>query len=132
MRYVLLIYVSEEVTANMSPEERTELVQGYTAFHGEGYQRGMMTGGAPLQPVSSATTVRIRDGKTMRPFWLAIFVRTSSTCIGLMLLSHLIMLRDNCLNSSLFNLLLYKIFLTSNFIIIFMTIFIATIINVQG
>lgn len=65
MRYVLLIYVSEEITATMPEDERTALVQGYTAFHGEVHQRGMMTGGAPLQPMSSATTVRIRDGKTL-------------------------------------------------------------------
>ena len=28
-------------------------------------QRGLLTGGAPLQPTSTATTVRVRDGKTL-------------------------------------------------------------------
>jgi hypothetical protein len=65
MRYVLLIYVSEEVVANMPQAEREAHFQGYGMFEGEVQQRGIKTGGAPLQPISNSTTVRIRDGQTM-------------------------------------------------------------------
>lgn len=65
MRYVLMIYVSEETTMTMNPEDRKDLVQGYTEFHTDVNQRGIWDGGAPLQPISNSTTVRIRDGKTM-------------------------------------------------------------------
>ena len=65
MRYVLMIYVSEEVTLNMPPDKRKELVQGYTSFHMDVNQQGIWDGGAPLQPVNNSTTVQIRDGETM-------------------------------------------------------------------
>ena len=65
MRYVLLIYVNEEVTATMAPEEREALVKGYGIFHGTVTERGLRDGGAPLQPVSNSTTVRIRNGEQL-------------------------------------------------------------------
>jgi hypothetical protein len=65
MQYVLLIYVSEDVTNSLAGEAQQAYFQGYGAFEGEVQQQGIKTGGQPLQPVSSATTVRIRDGKPM-------------------------------------------------------------------
>ena len=65
MRYVLLIYVSEEVTNTMPEAERAEYFQGYAAFHAAVQDNNMMDGGAPLQPISASTTVRIREGKTI-------------------------------------------------------------------
>lgn len=65
MQYVLLIYVSEEVTNNLSEEERAAYFQNYGAFEGEVQQRGIKTGGQPLQPISTATTVRMRDGESL-------------------------------------------------------------------
>jgi hypothetical protein len=65
MRYVLLIYGSEAVTAGMTQEEQIALMQGHAAFAQEALQRGLLTGGAPLQPTSTATTVRVRNGKTL-------------------------------------------------------------------
>jgi hypothetical protein len=65
MQYVLLIYVSEAVTNGLAPAEQQQYFQGYGAFEGEVQQRGIKTGGQPLQPISSSTTVRIRDDKTM-------------------------------------------------------------------
>ena len=65
MQYVLLIYVGEDVTAGLSSEERATYFQGYAGFEGDVQQRGIKTGGQPLQPVSTATTIRIRDGDTM-------------------------------------------------------------------
>lgn len=65
MQYVLLIYVDEEVTANRSPDENAAYFQGYGQFEGEVQQRGIKTGGAPLQSISTATTVRVREGRAL-------------------------------------------------------------------
>jgi hypothetical protein len=65
MRYVLLIYGSEADSARMTQSERAALMQGHATFAQEALARGILTGGAPLQPTSTATTVRIRDGKTL-------------------------------------------------------------------
>ncbi len=65
MQYVLLIYVGEEVTNNLADEERRDYFQNWGAFEGDVQQRGIKTGGQPLQPVSTATTVRIREGKPL-------------------------------------------------------------------
>lgn len=61
MRYVLLIYGSEA----LAQQERCALLRAHPVFLQEVQQRGLLAGGAALQPTSSATTVRIRDGKTM-------------------------------------------------------------------
>ena len=61
MRYVLLIYGSEALPR----EERDSIMRAHPAFLQEVMQRGLRTGGAALQPTSTATTVRIRGGKTM-------------------------------------------------------------------
>src|SRR5437588_9192618 len=65
MRYVLLIYGSEAAAAGMTQEEHTALMQGHGAFVQEAQQRSLLTGGAPLQSTSTATTVRVRNGKTL-------------------------------------------------------------------
>lgn len=65
MRYVLLIYGSEDDVAGMTGEERVALMQGHAMFANEAMTRGILTGGAPLQPTSTATTVRVRNGKTL-------------------------------------------------------------------
>ncbi len=63
MRYVLLIYGVEAEYANMSPEEHAVLMQGHAAFAEETQKDRRLTGGAPLQPTRTATTVRVRQGK---------------------------------------------------------------------
>jgi hypothetical protein len=65
MRYVLLIYGSEEAYARMTQEEHVALMQGHSTFANEAQKRNLLTGGEPLQPTSTATTVRIRNGKTL-------------------------------------------------------------------
>ena len=65
MKYVLLIYGKEEAVANMTPEESQAYFQGYGKFEGDVQAKGIKTGGEPLQSVSTATTVRIREGKAM-------------------------------------------------------------------
>jgi len=63
MRYMLLIYGSEADAASMTREERVALMQGHAIFANEALTRGILTGGAPLQPTHTATTVRVRKGK---------------------------------------------------------------------
>ncbi len=65
MQYVLLIYSDEDLMASLSDEERGAYFQGYGAFEGEVQERGIKTGGQPLQPISTSTTVRIRDGEML-------------------------------------------------------------------
>jgi hypothetical protein len=65
MRYLLLIYASEAAYALMTQEERIELMQAHSAFANEAQRRGLLTGGEQLQPTSTATTIRVRNGKTL-------------------------------------------------------------------
>jgi hypothetical protein len=62
MRYVLLIYGSEAASARMTQEESAALMQAYSEFTNEVQQRGILTGGEALQSISTATTVRVRNG----------------------------------------------------------------------
>ena len=65
MRYMLLIYASEEDYSQMTSEEHAAIMQGHGTFAQEAVQRGILMGGAPLQPTSTARTVRVRKGKTL-------------------------------------------------------------------
>ena len=65
MRYVLLIYGSEVDSARMTEEERTALMQAHLAFANEALKLGLLTGGEALQPTSTATTIRVRNVKTL-------------------------------------------------------------------
>jgi hypothetical protein len=60
MQYLLLIYVNESED-NHSPEEYA----AYGAFTQDIVQKGHFKAGDALQPVATATTVRVRDGKTL-------------------------------------------------------------------
>ncbi len=62
-QYTLLFYYDEHVTANRSEEERKAVVGGYQALGEELRERGQYVAGAPLKPVATATTVRVRDGE---------------------------------------------------------------------
>lgn len=65
MRYLLLIYVDEAVYEKQNPEEQAQEYQEYNAFGKEAEKRGFTPLGEALQPVATATTVRVRDGKTL-------------------------------------------------------------------
>lgn len=62
MQYMCLIY-SPADGPELSPEEQDKLFAAYGAFTEEVRASGKMVGGAPLQPIEDATTVRVRDGK---------------------------------------------------------------------
>ena len=60
MRYMLLLYLDEKLI-DMSPEEMGE----WETFTKEVTDAGVFEGGRALQPVPTATTVRVRDGDTV-------------------------------------------------------------------
>ena len=64
MEYALLIYGSPESTANLSQAESQAIFQGYMEFTKWLEGSGKMKSGRPLERISSATTVRVRNGKT--------------------------------------------------------------------
>jgi hypothetical protein len=63
MKYMLLIYENQADREKMTQEQLTAEYQGYGAFEGE--VAPIKTGGHALQPVTDATTVRVRSGKTL-------------------------------------------------------------------
>ncbi|HEY0142868.1 MAG TPA: YciI family protein [Thermoanaerobaculia bacterium] len=65
MKYVLLIYDNHETWANFSDAERQQLMAEYGTFTQQIRASGHMTGGAQLVEPSSATSIRLRDGKRL-------------------------------------------------------------------
>ncbi|MFL6190571.1 MAG: YciI family protein [Actinomycetes bacterium] len=65
MRYALLIYASEQDWASQTEEESQAVNQEYMAFTKDIIDRGLMKGGEALQPTSTATSVRVRNGDTL-------------------------------------------------------------------
>ena len=63
MKYLCLIYESEATWATMSREEGDKVMQEYRAFTGDTKKSGHYVAGEALQPVASASTVRVRKGK---------------------------------------------------------------------
>ena len=61
MQYALLIYTRPGTVESLSPAERDALSAEYYALRDE---PGIL-GGAGLQPVTTATTVRLADGKPL-------------------------------------------------------------------
>ena len=65
MQYMLLIHDEPDRLSSMSEEERGRLYQEYGAFTQQLREAGVMIGGDQLQPTSTATTVRVRDGEQL-------------------------------------------------------------------
>jgi hypothetical protein len=63
MQYLLLIYDSEAAWAKMTPADQAGMYQEYGQFTKEITEKGKYVGGNQLQPIASATTVRVRNGK---------------------------------------------------------------------
>lgn len=64
MRYALLIYSPPQM-GQPSPDEWEAVMSEYNAFTRDVVDAGAMRGGEALEPASTASTVRVRDGKTM-------------------------------------------------------------------
>jgi hypothetical protein len=65
MQYLLLIYDDEKIWAKMSDAEKGKMIGEYRQFTEEITKSGQHQGGNALQPVSTATTVRVRNGKRL-------------------------------------------------------------------
>lgn len=65
MKYLLLIYENEASWAGMSEADQGKMFQEYLDFSGRARKNGNYVAGAALQPVSTATTVRVKNGKTL-------------------------------------------------------------------
>jgi hypothetical protein len=65
VRYLLLIYGGENWMADASPEDMQNELADYMAFSEAIRSEGIMRAGEALQSVSTATTVRVRDGETL-------------------------------------------------------------------
>ncbi len=64
MKYLLLIYF-DETWEKLSPAERQQIYWGQRQLRDQLTASGQYLGGNPLHPVSTATTVRVRDGKRL-------------------------------------------------------------------
>src|SRR5450755_4851230 len=65
MQYMLLIYEAEAQWSRMSESEKGKIFAEYGTFTEAIKKSGHMVHGAPLQQTSSATTVRVKDGKNV-------------------------------------------------------------------
>ena len=65
MEYMLLIYGEEGEWEALSDDERDALYREYFQLSDDLAARGALLGSNELQPVSTATTVQVRDGETL-------------------------------------------------------------------
>ena len=62
MKYMLLVYMNENA---MNDSERQHCYAESTELTHELHSRGQYVAASPLQPVSTATSVRVREGKRL-------------------------------------------------------------------
>ena len=65
MKYMAIIYNDESQYANATPEEIGATFAAHGEFGEAAGKAGVMLGGDGLQPVATATTVRVRDGERL-------------------------------------------------------------------
>jgi hypothetical protein len=65
MKYLLLIYENEAGFASLPEAEQGKIFGEYMDYTRRIKKNGNYIGGEALEPVSTATTVRIKDGKTL-------------------------------------------------------------------
>jgi hypothetical protein len=63
MRYLMLIYGPQWDSSGSSPEEMEAVMEEWTNYTADLLKRGVSEGGEALEPTSTATTVRVRDGE---------------------------------------------------------------------
>ncbi len=64
MEYILLIYSSEADNKKRPEAEARQIFQEYMSFTEDLTKSGRSKGGNPLEPATTATTVRVCNGKT--------------------------------------------------------------------
>ena len=65
MKYMLLIHDEEKAWAKLTEAERQKMYAEYGAFSTELRAAGQHLASSQLQPTSTATSVRVRDGKRL-------------------------------------------------------------------
>jgi hypothetical protein len=65
MRYLMLIYGPQWDTSGVSPEQMQAVMDEWTNYTADLLKREVSEGGEALEPVSTATTVRVRDGEKL-------------------------------------------------------------------
>jgi hypothetical protein len=65
MRYIMLIYANERDWESKGPEERARVMEAHGVLDAELASGGKLRTCDALQPTRTATTVRVRDGKTL-------------------------------------------------------------------
>jgi hypothetical protein len=66
MQYLLMIYEDEKIWATISEADAGKVFGEYMQFTDDIKKSGHYLGGNALQPVHTATTVRMREGKIAR------------------------------------------------------------------
>lgn len=63
MQYMLLIYGEESMWAKLTPDQLSQEMGAYMAYTQDLAKAGVLVAGDELQPVSTAKTLSIADGK---------------------------------------------------------------------
>lgn len=65
MKYLLLIYENEASATGVSEADQGKIFQEYMDYTARIRKNGNYVAGEALQPVATATTVRVKNGKTL-------------------------------------------------------------------
>ena len=65
MQYMLLIYGDERIWAGRTEAQVKQIMQAYVDYSKELAASGILRGGSELASASTATTVRVRNAKTL-------------------------------------------------------------------
>ena len=69
MQYLLLIYHEETKWGQQSEEQKQNIYAGYRELREDLQKGNKFQGGNQLQPIATATTVRVRNGKKSNHGW---------------------------------------------------------------
>jgi len=64
MQYLLMLYADENGWSNLTPDQQQQGMAAYTAYTEALKKAGVLQGSNRLQPVATATTVRVANGKS--------------------------------------------------------------------
>jgi len=64
MEFLLILYADSAQFEKMSPSQASEALTAYGAYTGALQSAGVLRGSNRLRPVTAATTVRVKSGKT--------------------------------------------------------------------
>ncbi|HEY4038289.1 MAG TPA: YciI family protein [Burkholderiaceae bacterium] len=64
MEFALLIYADQAGLEKLPPSEATQVMNAYGAYTGALQSAGVLLGSNRLRPTHTATTVRVKSGKT--------------------------------------------------------------------